>query len=210
MAVEPSAQIGYQLVPAPHSSVAVRNRQRRDGARLPRAPWNKWKGPAPAQCNAAGVGSGPFMPRKALAIGRAALRFAPEAADERRGAAVAATKGPGRAQTRAAHRTRPPGRAGRRRISDRNHRRIAHNAYIQFKPFRRSIMDELCLLAHAPQGPRSASAGRRHDRQSNELSPGYWMFRWRRRKLPSDSAVSARATREPSPGWTTLACRGIG
>jgi len=56
VAVEPSAQIGCQLVPAPHSSVAVRNRQRRDGARLPRAPWNKWKGPAAAQRSEAGTG----------------------------------------------------------------------------------------------------------------------------------------------------------
>lgn len=186
MAVEPSAQIGYQLVPAPHSSVAVRNRQRRDGARLTRAPWNKWKGPAPAQCNAAGVGSGPFMPRKGLAIGRAALRFAPEAADERRGEAVAATKDPGRARTRAAPLTRPLGRAGRRRISDGNHRRMAHNAYVQFKPSGGPSWASFAFLAHAPQGPRRASAGRQHDRQSNELSPGYWMFRWRRRKLGPD------------------------
>jgi hypothetical protein len=79
------------------------------------------------------------------------------------------------------------------------------------QPSWQSIVGELCLpCACAPHGPRSASAGRQHDRQSNELSPGYWMFRWRRRKLPSDSTVSARATREPSPGWTTLACRGIG
>ena len=85
MAVGPSACIGCPLVPAPHSSVAVRNRQRLGSARLPRAPWNKWKGPASAQCSEAGVGSGPFMPRKALATGRAALRFAPKAADERRG-----------------------------------------------------------------------------------------------------------------------------
>ena len=133
-------------------------------------------------------GKGPLMPRKALATGRAALRFAPEAADERRGETVAATKGPGRARTRAAHRTRPPGRAGRRRISDGNHRRIAHNAYIQFKPSWQSIMGELCLpCACAPHGPRIASASRQHDRQSNDLSPNYWMFRLPRRKLPSDS-----------------------
>ena len=174
MAVEPSAQIGCQLVPAPHSSVAVRNRQRRDGARLPRAPWNKWKGPAPAQCNAAGVGSGPFMPRKALAIGRAALRFAAEAADERRGEPVAATKDPGRARTCAAQRTRPLGRAGRRRISGGNHRRTVRSAQIEFKQsWRSASCGELCL----PRG-RSTTAARCTDgvqrhQHSKDLSRTY-------------------------------------
>ena len=97
-------------------------------------------------------GKGPFMPRKALAIGRAALPFAPEAVDERRGRTVAATKGPGRARTRAAHRTRPTGRAGRRRIFDGNHRCMAHNADIEFRPSGQSIMGQLCLpCACAPQ-----------------------------------------------------------
>ncbi len=83
------------------------------------------------------------MPRKALAIGRAALRFAPKAADERRGEAFVATKGPGRAQTRAAHHTRSPGRAGQRRIFGGNHRCMAHNAYIEFRPSGQSIMGQL-------------------------------------------------------------------
>ena len=39
------------------------------------APWNEWKGPAAA-------GRQPFMPRKALALVRAALRFARQAADD--------------------------------------------------------------------------------------------------------------------------------
>lgn len=175
MAVDPSACIGCQLVPAPHSSVAVRNRQRCDGARLPRATWNKWKGPAPAQCSEAGVGSGPFMPRKALATGPAALRFAPEAAGERRGAQMSERRGgPGRAQARAADRARPRGRAGLRRISDENHRRIAPDGYVEFKPTWQSIMGELRLpCGCAPQGARSAAVGRQHDRQSNDLSPGY-------------------------------------
>ena len=202
MAAGPSACIGCQLVPAPHSSVAVRNRQRRDGARLTRAPWNKWKGPAPAQCNAAGVGSGPFMPRKGLAIGRAALRFAPEAADERRGADDRATgrfgpcaiaRGPSHAPVRA----RWPATNFRWKSSLRPAQRLR-----RVQPSLRFIMGELCLpCACVPRGTQRAPAGRRHGRQSNDLSPGYWPFRRRRRTLPTDgrSPVSAQAARESSP-----------
>ena len=150
MAVDPSACIGCSLVPAPHSSVAVRNRRRRDGARLPRATWNKWKGPASAQRSEAGVGSGPFMPRKALATGRAALRFAPEAADGRRGADVPCDGGAsGRAQSRAAHRTRLTKRAGRRRISGGNHRCDPHNACVEFNRPCGSSWASFAFPAHA-------------------------------------------------------------
>ena len=34
---------------------------------------------------------------------------------------------------------------------------------------------------------RCAPAGHQRDRQSNDLSPGYWMFLWHRRKLRSDA-----------------------
>ena len=172
MAVGPSACIGCQLVPAPHSSVAVRNRQRLGSARLPRAPWNKWKGPASAQCSEAGVGSGPFMPRKALASGRAALRFAPEAADERRGTDDRAT-----GEVRAVrNRARPIARARRARWPATNFRwksslRSAQRVR-KVQPSKRFIMGKLCLpCACVPRGPHRAPAGRRHDRQSNDLSP---------------------------------------
>lgn len=213
MAVGPSACIGCQLVPAPHSSVAVRNRQRLGSARLPRAPWNKWKGPASAQCSEAGVGSGPFMPRKALATGRAALRFAPEAADERRGTDDSATgrfgpcaiaRGPSHAPVRA----RWPATNFRWNSSLRPAQRLR-----RVQTSLRLIMGELCLpCACVPRGTQRAPAGRRHDRQSNDLSPGYWLFQRRRRKLSSDGRfpVSVQATRESSPRWTTLAHRAIG
>ena len=70
------------------------------------------------------------------------------------------------------------------------------------QPSLRSIMGELCLpCACVPTGPQRAPAGRRHDRQSNDLSPDYWLFQRRRRKLSSDGRfpVSAQATRESSP-----------
>jgi hypothetical protein len=48
-----------------------------------RAPWNKWEGPAQGRSAAkAPAGRRPFMPRKALAAARAALRFAHQAANE--------------------------------------------------------------------------------------------------------------------------------
>ncbi len=59
--------------------------------------WNKWKGPATAKRSAAGAGSGPFMPRKALVPARAALRFAHEAAVEC-GGTRPCRRGAGRAQ----------------------------------------------------------------------------------------------------------------
>lgn len=202
MAVGPSAYIWCQLVPAPHSSVAVRNRQRLGSARLPRAPWNKWKGPASAQCSEADVGSGPFMPRKALATGRAALRFATEGGRRTTGhRCPCAGEVRGRAQARAAHRTRPRGRAGQRRISGGNHRCVAHSAYVEFNRLGGSSWTSFAFPACVPRGPHRAPAGRRHDRQGNDLSTGYWMFRRRRRKLSFDgrSPVSAQATRESSP-----------
>ena len=142
------------------------------GTRSPRAPWNKWKGPASAQCSEAGVGSGPFMPRKAIAPGRAALGFAPEAADERRGADDRATgrfgpcaiaRGPSHVPARA----RWPATNFRWKSSLRSAQRVR-----KVQPSKRFIMGKLCLpCACVPRGPHRAPAGRRHDRQSNDLSP---------------------------------------
>ena len=57
--------------------------------------------------------------------------------------------GSGRAQSRAAHRTCPPGRAGRRRISTGNHRCVAHSAYVKFNRPSGSSWASFAFPAHA-------------------------------------------------------------
>ena len=57
--------------------------------------------------------------------------------------------GSGRAQSRAAHRTCPPGRAGRRRISAGNHRCVAHSAYVKFNRPSGSSWASFAFPAHA-------------------------------------------------------------
>ena len=54
----------------------------------------------------------------------------------------------GRAQSRAANRTCPPGRAGRRRISIGNHRWVGRNAYLELNRPSGSSWASFALLAH--------------------------------------------------------------
>ena len=122
-------------------------------------------------------GKGPFMPRKALATCRAALRFARKAADERRGKTVAATKGTGRARTRAARRTAPawarwPPTNFRWKSSLHGAQRLHRVQTI------RAVHHgpALTSLRMRTTGQRCVPAGHQRDRQSNDLSPGYWMF----------------------------------
>jgi hypothetical protein len=208
VAVEPSAQIGYQLVPAPHSSVAVRNRQRRTahgcqghrgingrGPRLRSATQRAWEAvrlcrERPLRSGARRYGSHQRRPTNDGA--KLSLRRRVRAERER---------------VRPIARARPGAPAGDEFPMEIIAAWRITPTYSSNHPGGPSWAS-FAILVHAPQGPRSASAGRQHDRQSNELSPGYWTFRRRRRKLePDGRSQYLRRQQGNEPGMDNVCLR---
>lgn len=187
MAVDPSARIWCQLVPAPHSSVAVRNRQRRGGARLQGQRGINGRGPRLRSAAKQAWEAVRLCRERPLLPGARRYGSHRRRSTNDRAQMSMRRGGSGRAQSRAAHRTRPGGRWPATNFRWKSSLHSAQRLR-RVQPSQEFIMGELCLpCACVPRGPHRAPTGRRHDRQSNDLSPGYWMFRRRRWKLSSDA-----------------------